>query len=108
MCLVCSVPNIGITLEYMVRYPVWSTCGLKYGNEKYICIFTAMDTDLHSGHTLNTEFCLSAMQRLLTHSEPVAMVTHIKEKSLGNWDYFLFSLSRVSSLRTPLFNCLKF
>lgn len=82
----------------MVKYPVWSVCGLQY-NKKYIYIFVVTGTDLYSEHTPHTELSLSATQTLLTpHSltEPVAMVTHIKGKGVLGAGIILFSLSRAT------------
>lgn len=84
-----------LPLKYMVGYRlvnIW----LKYGNEKYTYIFIAMDTDLHSEHTLNTEPSLSTMQRLLTHRASCYGHSYQREGSLGVWHYFLFSLLRVT------------
>lgn len=78
-----------LPLGYMVAYPVWSACGLKYGKEKYAYSFVDMDMDLPSAHTLNTELSLSTTQKLGTmHSftEPVPMVTYVKWKRVFEVD----------------------
>lgn len=64
-----------LSLGYMVDNPVWSTCGLKYGNEKYVYTFVDMDMDLHSAHTLNTELSLST-----THSLRASCYGHLCQR----------------------------
>lgn len=84
----------------MVEYPVCSTCGLKYSNEKYTYLFVLMDTDLHSEYTLNTElspvYHAEAAHHSLTHGASCYGHSYQREESLGKWHYFLFSLSRVT------------
>lgn len=80
----------------MVGYPAQSTCGLKYGNEKYLYIFIVMDTDLHSEHTLNTEFSLSTMQRLLTPSQSQLLWSLISKRR-ESWRLALFSVQSIEN-----------
>ena len=100
-----------LPLGYMVKYPLWSVCGLQYDNKKYTYIFVVMDTDLCSEHTPHTELSLSATQTLLTpHSltEPVAMVTHIKgRRVLGAGIISVQSIKSNQGLGTSPSNCLK-
>lgn len=81
-----------LSLGYMVDNPVWSTCGLKYGNKNtsillliwiWICI-------LHTHLTLSSA-CLPP-----THSQSQLLWSLMsKEGSPRSWHSFLFSLSRV-------------